>query len=232
MSNVLDELNKSGEFTGITFTPGIPPISDPLRFIGWRRVDNVWEIITTGLSEIATKETRDASRSGFGIEFVIRVTARNGETEPPDAWTTKLLQPLGRMVFWSSQIPANGSVMKFDQSQLIDGNEFRVFDEVNPFGTPAHPLDFVNHDGFLARAHNGLRQGRPGHDGPPPQPGRRIWNTPLVWQLNGLGFVNDSTFGVMQTENGPVQWVRCLPLRGDATIETFPADGILDRGNP
>ncbi len=232
MSNVLELLNPSGEFTGIAFTPGLPPISDPLRYIGWRRVDNVWEIITTGFSEFATKETKDPNRSGFGVEFVIRVTARNGENEPPDGWTTKLFQPLGRMVFWSSQVPAHGTVLKFDQSKTFGGNEYRVFDEVNPFATPARPLDFANDDGFLARVHKGLRSARLGHDEAPPQPGFGIWNTALAWQVAGLGFVNDPTFGVMQTANGPVQWLRCLPLRGDTTIETFPADGVFDRGNP
>lgn len=220
--NVFEQLNEGGAFTGMTFQPGVVPLRDPLRFIGWRRVKKHWEIVTTGLSEFAGKETKDVKRSGFGIEFVLRIGVEDGEEDPPEAWTIDLLMPLARMVFWSSQIPKSGSVLSFDAIEEFEGARYRVYDEANPFGTRAKPLEFAKHDGFLARVDRDLRTGA--------QPGFGVWNTPIVSEFAGLGFVKDATFGVMKTDTGPVQWLRCLPLRRGETIKSFPANGILKRG--
>jgi hypothetical protein len=229
MKNVLEGHEQAGRvFTGMTFQPGLPPLIDPLRFIGWREVGDAWEIITTGLSEFGGKETSDPSRSGFGIEFVLRIGRRADETEPPEAWTLPLFQSLGRIVFWSSQVPAEGSVVSFAPTMELHGTTYRFFDESQGFGTEARPLDFTHRDGPLARIHDGLRRAR--HEGDtPPTAGRRFWNTPVADAFSGLGFVSDPTFGVMETETGPVRWVRCLALREGETVQGFAADGVVQR---
>lgn len=222
MSNVFELLNAGGQFTGMTFQPGTPPLRDPLRFIGWRRVKKHWEIVTTGLSEFAGKETRDPKRSGFGVEFVLRIGVEDGEEDPPEAWTIDLLMPLARMIFWSSQIPRSGSVLSFDDIEEFEGARYRVYDEANPFGTKARPLEFVKRDGFLAKVHRAMRVDS--------KAGFGVWNTPVASEFAGLGFVNDQTFGVMKTNTGPVRWLRCLPLKRGESLKSFPANGILKRG--
>ncbi len=222
MSNVFELLNESGEFTGMTFQPDVVPLRDPLRFIGWRRVKKHWEVVTTGLSEFAGKETKDPKRSGFGIEFVLRIGVEDGEEDPPEAWTSDLLMPLARMVFWSAQIPRSGSVLSFANIEEFEGARYRVYDEANPFGTTAKPLEFVKRDGFLAKVHRAMR-----HES---QAGFGVWNTPVASAFAGLGFVKDETFGVMKTDTGPVQWIRVLPLAAGKSIKSFPKNGILKRG--
>lgn len=215
MSNAFQLLNPDS-FTGFTFQIGIPPFIEPLRYIAWRRVDSHWEIVTSGFSEFAQKETTDSSRSGFGVEFVLRLEVLPGEEEPSKDWTIEFFQTLAKIAFLSWQVPTHGTVLS-----LIREEDDVKYDTKLGFGTEARPLEFKDTEGFLARASTALRTR--GKYGLPAS--RQSWNE-TVAAFDRIVFQNDS-LGLVQTANGPVQWLRCVPLLAGQT--EIPADGIVRR---
>ncbi len=216
MSNAMELL--AGDFTGFTFEIGIPPFIEPLRYIGWRRVNSHWEIATQGFSEFAQKETNDWSRSGLGVEFVLRLEALPGEEAPPKEWTIELFQTLAKLAFLSWQVPADGTVLRF----IREGDDVK-YDTAIGFGTDSRPLEFTSAEGFLARVSAALRM--------PSKYGnlasRQSW-TSIMKPFDGLAFQNDS-LGLVQTTNGPVQWLRCVPLLPGQSIADVSADGVVRR---
>jgi hypothetical protein len=245
-SNALNALEQGGvRYQGIEFTPGLPPLTDPLHFIGWRLIERPiphWHIVTLGFSEFEKKETAEPKRSGFGFELSLRIEQLKDETRPTDAWLEKLFQPLAQIVFWSEQVPKAGTLLSFANTKEYSGNAYRVYDQSVGFNLAATPLKFAERDGPLAKRYDGMRSARRGHDEPAPTAGINIWNTRLAHILSALAFEPDQELGIVETSNGSVQWITCIPIEvAPSTVvnsahvaewnQKFP-DGIFRRLEP
>ncbi|GIO40021.1 hypothetical protein J41TS12_48820 [Paenibacillus antibioticophila] len=69
-----------------------------------------WHIVTFGFSELYAKESEDTAYSGYGFELTFRVARQEDEDQPP-MWALNLLQNMGRYVFNSGNIFADGDYM-------------------------------------------------------------------------------------------------------------------------
>ncbi len=56
-----------------------------------------WHLVSYGLSELFDKSSPDPERSGFGLEFTLRLPRDPAEPQPP-MWAVELLQALGHYV--------------------------------------------------------------------------------------------------------------------------------------
>ena len=67
-----------------------------------------WHLVTLGLSELWTKQGKQADTSGWGFELTIKVPCGKGDAEPA-GWAGRLLKLVGDSVYRTGKPLAEGS---------------------------------------------------------------------------------------------------------------------------
>lgn len=91
-----------------------------------------WHLVSYGLTELYGKESRDATRSGFGYELTLRIP-KNAERPPVVAFD--LLEGIGKAV-WKGSIFAIGHTIK---TGPVDGRPDTRETAILVLGDPAFP---------------------------------------------------------------------------------------------
>ncbi|MFT9847011.1 suppressor of fused domain protein [Aneurinibacillus sp. REN35] len=100
-----------------------------------------WHFVTYGFSELYEKESEDTEYSGFGFELTFRLRKDIAEEEPP-RWALHFLQNIGRYVFQSGNVFAQGHYMDLNGPIAVEENTtiraitFVMDPQLEPLHTP------------------------------------------------------------------------------------------------
>lgn len=123
---------------------------DPIDGFSWYRAGppDHWHMVTYGFSELYTKDSDDASTSGFGFELTFRLARQPGDAQPP-TWPMNLVQNLARYVFSSGNVfapghhmPLNSPIALSEKTELV-ALFFAEDPELPTIDTPHGRLRFV-----------------------------------------------------------------------------------------
>lgn len=106
-----------------------------------------WHYVTYGLSELGEKQSEDSDRSGFGVEYTLRLV---DDAEQPPPWPINLLRYIATLVISTREPPDPNHSMDLPEGLLkgvspgVEGLAFLADPDLGEIGTPNGHLTFVN----------------------------------------------------------------------------------------
>jgi suppressor of fused-like protein len=143
---------------------GEEPLDGISAYRVWHPVPH-WHLVSYGMSELYEKESDDATTSGWGFEFTLRL-ARSADQATPPAWSLRLLQQLAGYVFDNARPFAPGHTMNpggpltGDESTRLAALAFTADTGLQPIDTPHGRLMFLQVVGLTLDEYEAAREWR------------------------------------------------------------------------